>query len=42
MANRILALVEHPASNPNIAEEVIPPQDDRDHGDPGAPHRRPA
>lgn len=25
MANRILALVEHPASTPNIAEEVIPP-----------------
>jgi hypothetical protein len=24
MANRILALVEHPASTPNIAEEVIP------------------
>lgn len=39
MANRILALVEHPASNPNIAEEVIPADD---HGDTGAPHRRPA
>ncbi len=25
MANRILALVEHPAATPNIAEEVIPP-----------------
>ncbi len=25
MANRILALVEHPASSPNIAQEVIPP-----------------
>ena len=24
MASRILALVEHPASTPNIAEEVIP------------------
>jgi hypothetical protein len=24
MANRILALVEHPATTPNIAEEAIP------------------
>ncbi len=28
MANRILALVEHPAANPNIAEEVISPDGD--------------
>jgi hypothetical protein len=25
MANRILALVEHPATTPNIAEQVLPP-----------------
>ena len=25
MSSRILALIEHPASSPNIAEEVIPP-----------------
>ena len=29
MANRILALVEHPATTPNIAEQVLPSgQDD--------------
>jgi hypothetical protein len=31
MANRILALVEHPAASPNIAEEVFSPD--------GDPHR---
>jgi hypothetical protein len=25
MASRILALVEHPAGTPNIAEEIVPP-----------------
>lgn len=29
MANRILALVEHPATAPNIAEEVMPAGSER-------------